>query len=594
MYRKMRWQKSFSAIFIILTIFANSLPVESQDLAPNEDLSLGSSVFVFRGAGKSSQKKIASRAAFKSKRTATQRLVYTKKIRKQYDTLVKVVERRKRVKPVSEETLVGVSRKSPKEASLILTGAGLFYYDKNEIDKSIGFFREAVSLDQKNADAKFGLSDALARKGAEFFENDRKDEARTFYEEAIKFNDKNSVAYIGLGEVYDTLDEDDQTIANAVKTYEKALALDKDLTEIYALLGILYFQQNQIAKADDFLSKALAANAGDAATYHFLGLVRYNQSRYAEAEMAFKQAIKIDANLPEAHYYLGETYDKLNRTGEALAEYKEAVKLNPKYAEAWFDLGAAYYNNENYAEAVNAYKEVTRLQNTNGEAHANLGDAYRQLGRFGEAEGSYRLATVFIKNDAELYNKFGYVSGKQSKWNSAIDSLNKAIALSSDHFDYTNLGWAYYNAAQVDLKSKRASEGLAKLQLAKTTLQKAVSLKQDFAPAYLNLGITLTDLGEYQASIPVLQRAIELRKNWIFAINELGIAYRKLNDFENAVKQFQKTVEIDDKFAIGYYNLSESEFRRGNTKEARKVLDKLRKLNRNLANTLEIVLAGRR
>lgn len=586
---KNRWRKSLAAFFLIWTFLTGGLPIAAQDLAPTEDISLGSSVFVFRGSGKSSLKKFASRITSKPKRTKTERIAYTKKIRKQYDTLAKVIKRRERVKPVSEESLASISRKSPKEASLVFTGAGLFYYDKNETDKSIGFFREAVKLDQKNADAKLGLSDALARRGAEFLENDQKEEAKKFYEEAVKFNDKNSVAFIGLGEVYDTLEENDATIASAVKNYEKALAIDKELTEIYAPLGILYFQQNQTAKAEQFLTKALLTNKDDAATFYFLGLIRFNQTRYDEAQAAFNQAIKLNPKLAESHYQLGKTYEKLNRDKEAINEYKEAIRLNSRYDEAWFDLGAAYYNQENYQEAASAYTQVTKLENTNGEAHANLGDAYRQLGRFGEAEGSYRLATLFIKNDAELFSKFGYVLGKQFKWNGAIDALNKAIAIKADHVDYTNLGWTYYNAAQVELRAKRAAEGKAKLHLAKNALQKAVETNQTFAPAYLNLGITLTDLGEYQASVEALKRAVSLRKNWIFAINELGLAYRKLNDFENAVKQFQKVVEIDPEFNIGYYNLSESEFRRGNMKEARKAQDKLKKLNKNQAFNKNLV-----
>lgn len=584
------WRKRFSVLFIISTFLANGLTAKAQDLSPTEDLSLGSSVFVFRGSGKSRQKKIASRIVPRTKRTRVERIAYTKKIRRQYDTLVKVVKRRERVKPVSEESLAGISRKTPKEASIVFTGAGLFYYNENQNDKSIGFFREAVKLDQKNADAKLGLSDVLARKGAELSEGDRKAEAKVLYEEAIKFNDKNSVAYVGLGEVYDTLDENDETIAGAVKNYEKALQIDKELTEIYAPLGILYFQQKKVAKADEYLTKALLTNKDDAATYYFLGLVRYNQARYAEAQTAFNQALKIDSKLAEAHYYLGETYDKLNRDNEAIVEYKEAARLNPKYGEAWFDLGAAYFNQEKYQEAVDAYKQVTKLENTNGEAHANLGDAYRQLGRFGEAEGSYRLAAVFVKTDAELFSKFGFVLGKQYKWNGAIDALNKAIAIKADHIDYTNIGWAYYNAAQVDLLAKRAADANAKLQLAKTALQKAVNLDQNFAPAQLNLGITLTDLGEHQAAVEPLKRAVALRKNWVFATNELGIAYRKLNDFENAAKQFQKAVEMDNKFVIGYYNLGESQVRRGDVKEARKAHEKLKKLNKNLANALEIMI----
>jgi tetratricopeptide (TPR) repeat protein len=289
---------------------------------------------------------------------------------------------------------------------------------------------------------------------------------------------------------------------------------------------------------------------------------------------------------------LGEVLAKLDLQTEAVKEYKEATRLKPTYVDAWFGLGAAEYERENYSEAIAAYTETNRLKNDIGAAHANLADAYRQLKRYGEANGEYSIAAVFIKDDAELYNNWGFCLGKVQKWNNAIQRLNEGLALSADYIAYTNLGWAYYNASQVDLKSKREADGKAKLQQAKAALQKAVNMKSDFAPAYINLGITQNDLGEYQAAVESLKRANELRKNSLFAINELGIAYRKSNDYDNAVKQFERAIALNDKYAIGYYNLGEAQFRRGNVKEAKKAHEKLKKLDKNLAKVLEILIVG--
>lgn len=587
----MIFQKQFSkgllAFFIIWTFLISGLLLTAQDLPPNEDLSLGASVFVFRSSGRTAQKKFAS--SNKPSRTKTQRVAVVKNIRKQYDTLAVVATRRKRVKPVTPETIpTELARKTPKEASLALTGAGQYYYDRDEIDKSIDSYRQAVELDAKNADAKLGLSDALASKGGDLLAADKNREAQARFDEAIRLNNKNSVAYSGLGEVYDTLNDNDKAIFN----YEKALALNADLTEVYAPLGVLYAQKNDLANADSFLNKALAVNRGDATTQYFLGVVRLKQNRYEDARAALSESTKLDATMPEARYSLGEALAKLDREADAAAEFKEATRLKPDYVEAWFGLGAAEYEQGKYEDAITAYKETTRLKNDSGEAHANLADAFRQLKRYGEANGEYTLAAIFIKDDAELYSNWGFCLGKVQKWDNAVLRLNNAIALSADHIDYTNLGWAYYNAAQIDLKSKRPAEAREKLVQAKTALQKAVSIKSDFAPALINLGITLNDLGEYQAAVDSLKRANEQRKNWLFAINELGIAYRKLDDYGNAVKQFQKTVDLNDKYAVGYYNLGEAQFRSGDVKGAKKTLDKLRKLDKNLSNVLEILIVG--
>ncbi len=580
------FSKSLLASFLISTFLISGLLLTAQDLPPNEDLSLGASVFVFRSS-KTAQKKFVSNT--KTKRTKVQRVAAVKNIRKQYNNLAVVAVRRKRIKPVTPEKLqTEIATKSPKEASLALTGAGQYYYDRDEVDKSIDAYRTAIDLDAKNTDAKLGLSDALASKGGGLLSTDNTREARLLFDEAIKLNDKNSVAFSGLGEIYDALNDDDK----AILSYEKALALNADLTELYSSLGVLYTQKNDIAKADEFLNKALQINRSDATTQYFLGVLRLKQNRYEDARVALTESTKLDAAMPEARYSLGEALAKLDREAEAVSEYKEATRLKPNYVDAWFGLGAAEYEQGNYLESIAAYKETTRLKNDSGEAHANLADAFRQLKRYGEANGEYTLAEIFIKNDAELYSNWGFCLGKVQNWNVAVQQLNKAIALSADYIDYTNLGWAYYNAAQTDLRNKRAAEARPKLLQAKDALAKAVGMNKNFAPALINLGITLNDLGEYQAAVDNLKRANEQRKNWLFAINELGIAYRKLNDYDNAIKQFEKTVEINDKYAVGYYNLGESQFRAGRVKDAKKTHEKLKKLDRNMANVLEILITG--
>jgi hypothetical protein len=52
--------KSLAAFFIIWTFIIGGLLSTAQDLPPNEDLSLGASVFVFRSSGRTAQKTSAS------------------------------------------------------------------------------------------------------------------------------------------------------------------------------------------------------------------------------------------------------------------------------------------------------------------------------------------------------------------------------------------------------------------------------------------------------------------------------------------------------------------------------------------------------
>ncbi len=594
-------QKWIFSLFLVLAFLINGLPLRAQDVVTSEDFTNGSSAFVFKSARRAVQRKIAFRAATNVSRTKTAKLELTKRIAKQFVAVVKVNPKRTRSKEVNPNTLqrdsVAFKRKTAAETSVIFAGVGEYYLKIDDVDKAVDFFRESVQLDDKNINAKNGLSESVTRKGDQLLVQENYEIAKLLFDEAVKNNPKNAGAYAGLAEIYSATNDNE----NATVNYEKALNFDAELTELNAPLGVLYFQKGEIAKAETYLQKAIAANPDNAETQFFLGLVRSKQDRNEEAVAAFKRSIELDPNNPQVHYYLAGVYDRLNRDKETIDEYQKAVQLDPKYAEAWFDLGVAFYSRDRLPEAVNAYKEAIKIKPTYGEAHANLADVYRLSNQFDEAIGEYRLATTFIKDDAELLGKYGYVAARRavnpsysSFWKTAIDNFEKAIAISPDYIDYTNLGWAYYNSAQV--KNVSEVDRKAKLEKARDSFVKAISLKpidKVAAAVNLNLGMTYTDLGDFPSSIAALKSATEQQKNWVPAINELGIAYRKNNDFENAEKQFRKAIDIDDKFAAAHYNLGETEFRRGNLKEAKKEYEKLKSMNQpKFANLLIAVTNG--
>lgn len=585
--------------FIIWTFLIGSLPVKAQDLVSSGSLTGGSSVFVARKS-RPKQRSYAttSRNTSRTSRSAkSTRAAARSKVRRQYKTLARVEKRRKEIKVYTPVEFLKLKRETPEQASAALTGGAQYYLVKGEeLETALGMFREAISLDKTNDDAKFGYSEALTTRADEFIEKEDFINAKGFYLEALKFNEENSAAYAGLGAVYDEEGDNENAIAN----YEKALKIDPDLTELYAPLGILYVEQSEknkdeseelIAKASEYLTKSLAADASNAETQYFLGLVRFKQGNYEAATKAFSRSLEIEPDKPEAHFYLGDINMLADKNVEAIAEYNKAIQLKPDYVDAWFNLGVANYALKNYPEAVRAYTEITtKLENFNGLAHANLAESYLQLKEYAFAEGSYRLATAFIKDDAELFSNLGFVTGVLGKWKSSISALEEAIRIDPDAIDYTNLGWAYYNYAKVDLKANKKEDARAKFLLGKAALEKAVELDPKLEGANLNLGITLIELEDYEAAINALEQAAILKPGWLEAINELGIAYRNANQYKAAAEQFRKTTEIKSDFAAGYFNWGEAELQQRNFKEAEKIQNKLGSLNKLLARRLAILI----
>lgn len=586
---------AFSAL-ILFSFFINSIPVKAQDIVDSDDISGGSSVFVFRQSRKAPQAKFASRN-FVARSTA-QKVASRRVVREE---IARVVYR-----PKTQKTEIKTSQEGSKALTKVqlsdqIAGIGDANFTNKNYDEAIRAYRSALVQNPKNQKAKLGLSDALAAKGDETLENNGAEAALAAYEEAKTLNSQNAAAYAGLGVAYDDLNKTDLALQN----YAEAVRLKPELKEIYAPLGGIYYQKGEIAKADEFLSKA----APNDQTQYLLGIIRYKQNRNEEAIAAFNKSLELK-NSAEAHYYLGEVYDQMNNQKKAIDEYNKAIAINSNYAEAWFDLGAAYYNGGEYEDSITAYKKAIALKNDNAEAYENLGDAYRQLKNYLQAESQYTVAIGFIdrkmpdpsgvrkdgitrresdpKGVADLYSKQGFVQGRASsqpgavpRWGAAVVSLENAVKISPDGYDYTNLGWAYYNASKIDEATNRSAEAKNKLLLGKAALQKAVDMNVNNAGTYMNLGLTQNDLGEFNDAVSSFNKCLQLRNNWVPALDELGFAYRRLNQFDEAVRNFRRATELNPKYYPAFYKLAEAEYRRGNLKEAKKAQEALRKIDPN-------------
>lgn len=598
MIRKLRKIRIGIALYLIAAVFLMPLESTAQGLVPISSITGGSSVFVFRNTPRPARRTVA---AERPKRSRAERLETAARIRNQYDKLAQTSARRTKADVVDPANLA-VRALLPAQGAIKFAGVGEYYLEKGDLEQAMSAFRESLRLDETNEAAKSGFSEALAAKGNELLLKDQAATAKAMFLEALKYDAKNAAAYFGLGEAYADLNQ----IAEAIANYETALKGDPQLTEILVPLGILYYQNGEIAKADEFLSKSLINSDGTAETHFFLGLIRTSQNRLDEALAAFQKSKTLDPTNAEAFYNSAETLVKLKRASESVPDYQKAVELDSKYYDAFFGLGDVYYGLQNYSEAVSAYKAAVKLKNNSWEAYAGLGEAYRQNREFELAEANYNLAALFLTGTkdydkdtaADLYSKVGLVIGQQCdinvqraivcNWSGAIKALKKAVELTENPIDYVNLGWAYFRAGHHEAENKNMPAARPFLELAETTLQKAVDAGPPASDyALQNLASVQIDLGNNKGAIATLLRLLDQRPDIDFARYAIGVAYFKDNDFLNAEKWFRLAIEKEPKNITYLMALGNALISRKDSKGLKVLIEQIRLIDPASADALD-------
>ena len=157
--------------------------------------------------------------------------------------------------------------------------------------------------------------------------NDGKDaEAIAKFEEAVAAKPDLAAGWQALAKLYHRGKKYDKAITAA----NKALAIEPDGTDMYAVLYESYNATGDKAKAAEARKKIPANAAGlfnDAAKL-------INASKDSEAEALLKQAIAVDDKFATAYYELGMIYVRAGKNADAKTNLEKYLALEPNGKDA--------------------------------------------------------------------------------------------------------------------------------------------------------------------------------------------------------------------------------------------------------------------
>lgn len=219
------------------------------------------------------------------------------------------------------------------------------------------------------------------------------------------------------------------TIQKAQSFAQRAVSLDPNFADAYALLAFLYNLEGM----------------------NFRENARKNLQLATEAA---QRALQLNPRSVEALVSLGAIYGEQGRNSEAISTLRQAVALAPNVEYAWASLGYAYHYAGLLDSAEKAFRQSRDLNPTLPRANWMHGRMLLYLGRPQEAEQEVRQALASNPDQFKLLAFLGEFLYYQGKLKEAEPPLLRSVQLGGKSGDDIPLWFAAFLYASQGKREK--------------------------------------------------------------------------------------------------------------------------------------------
>jgi tetratricopeptide (TPR) repeat protein len=262
------------------------------------------------------------------------------------------------------------------------------------------------------------------------FDLQRKDYlgAEGVFRKALSRDDENVDAAYGLARAY----QGSGRLEEAEAGFRRVLELNPDQVQAAFQLAEVVLARGRPAEAERFLSERLE-RAPDSSLQLVLADALLRQGKRDAAWTVLRDAERLDGANAAVHLNIGNMLLEEGRLNEALPAYRRARELDPKSAEILNALGNALARGGEEASSLEAFRQAAELDPGYAPARNNLGIAFARAGRLEEAASAFESAIDIDPGYAEAYNNLGFLYLQRGAVARSIPLLRRAIALKPDY-----------------------------------------------------------------------------------------------------------------------------------------------------------------
>jgi TolB-like protein/class 3 adenylate cyclase/Flp pilus assembly protein TadD len=237
------------------------------------------------------------------------------------------------------------AEKAPRPDSRDLYYQGLAWLNRGTtreyLNKGRDFFERALALDGGNLDALIGTAQVDAIYSATYQTDDRERAlaaAEATLTKVLLRAPNNAVAHQYLGLVL----VQTKRVTRGIAEYERALALDPNLAEARAFIGLAKIFGGRAEETERDVNEALRLSPRDKnawAWMHFSGSSKLYLGSDEEAVIWFHRAIELRRDFPLTRFWLAAALANLDKLEEARAETQAGLALDPTFTLRRFRAG---------------------------------------------------------------------------------------------------------------------------------------------------------------------------------------------------------------------------------------------------------------
>ena len=196
-----------------------------------------------------------------------------------------------------------------------------------------GSFERALAHNPKNIDAMIGTAIVeLILSGSLLSDNQatHRTKAEVTLTQVLSLAPNHAFAHLALGA---TLIETNR-VAQGIAECERALALDRNLAEAHAQIGLAKILMGRPAETGAHINEALRLSPRDPFVYRWLmwaGIANLVLGQDADALGLFRRSLEFNRNHPLGHFFLAAALALLGSLNQAAAAAKAGLAIDPSF-----------------------------------------------------------------------------------------------------------------------------------------------------------------------------------------------------------------------------------------------------------------------